>query len=134
MGRMNGNNQKQIGGIEMNAREYFIVPVAKPRMTRADKWRKRPATSKYWKFVDQCKAERVELPCFGAHVTFILPMPASWSRKKKATHNGKPHMSKPDLDNCLKALGDAVYKDDSGIYDIHVTKLWGREGKIIIED
>jgi Holliday junction resolvase RusA-like endonuclease len=42
-------------------------------------------------------------------------------------------MQKPDLDNCLKALSDAIYTNDSGIYDIHVTKLWGKEGKIKIE-
>ena len=113
--------------------EFFICPVAKPRMTRSDKFKKRLATDKYWKFKDQCRLEQVVLPCFGAHVTFILPMPASWSQKKKAQKNGKPHMSKPDLDNCLKALGDAIYEDDSGVYDIWVTKRWGVSGKILIE-
>ena len=117
----------------MNTREYPITPVAKPRMTRADKWRKRPATSKYWHFVDLCKLQRVEFPCFGAHVTFILPMPGSWSKKKKAQMDGKPHMQKPDWDNLGKALSDAIYKDDSGIYDVHITKRWGRDGMIIIE-
>jgi Holliday junction resolvase RusA-like endonuclease len=113
--------------------EYLINPVAKPRMTRADKWRKRPATSKYWHFVDLCKLQRVEFPCFGAHVTFILPMPASWPKKKRATHNGKPHMSRPDLSNLLKALEDAIYQEDSVIYDVQITKRWGPEGKIVIE-
>ena len=32
-----------------------IVPVAKPRMTQSDKWKKRPATDKYWKFKDDLK-------------------------------------------------------------------------------
>jgi len=113
---------------------YPIIPVAKPRMTRADKWRKRPATAKYWHFVDLCRLNRVILPCFGAHVTFILPMPASWSKKKRAIMDGKPHMQKPDWDNLGKAISDAIYKDDSGIYDIHITKQWGYEGKIIIEE
>lgn len=116
----------------MNTREYFIVPVAKPRMTRADKWRKRPATSKYWRFVDLCKLQRVEFPCFGAHVTFILPMPGSWSKKKKRLLDGKPHMQKPDLSNMLKALEDAIYREDSVIYDVQISKRWGLEGKIII--
>ncbi len=122
--------------------EYPINPVAKPRMVRSDRWRKRPATQKYWHFVDLCKLHRVELPCFGAHVTFILPMPKSWSKKRKLQYDGKPHMGSMgnppqkdiDLDNLLKALGDANYGNDSGIYDIWVTKIWGFEGKIIIED
>jgi len=114
--------------------EYFINPVAKPRMVRSDKWRKRPATAKYWHFVDLCKLERVELPCFGAHVTFILPMPKSWSKKKRATMDGKPHMSRPDLSNLLKALEDAIYTEDSVIYDIHIEKRWGLEGKIIVKE
>lgn len=121
--------------------EYFITPIAKPRMSRSDKWKRRPATAKYWKFVDQCRLEKVVLPCFGAHVTFILPMPKSWSQKKKGQMNGKPHMGSMghppekeiDLDNLLKALGDAIYGNDSGIYDIWVTKRWGCMGKIIIE-
>ncbi len=114
--------------------EYFIVPVAKPRMTRSDKWRKRPATAKYWHFVDLCRVNRVELPCFGAHVTFILPMRASWSKKKRAVMDGKPHMSRPDLSNLLKALEDAIYQEDSVIYDVWIEKRWGIEGKILVEE
>lgn len=114
--------------------EYPICPVAKPRMTRADKFSKRPATTKYWNFVDQCKLEKVVLPCFGAHVTFILPMPASWSQKKKAQMNGKPHMQRPDLSNMLKAIEDAIYQEDSVIYSIKIEKRWGMIGKILIEE
>ena len=114
--------------------EYLITPVPKPRMTRRDKWLKppRPGVGRYWKFVTQCKLEKVVLPCFGAHVTFILPMPKTWSKKKRIQHDGKPHMDTPDLDNLLKALGDAIYSNDSGIYDIWIEKKWGVEGKIII--
>ncbi len=123
--------------------EYPIIPIPKPRMTRRDKWLNppRPVVKRYWDFCTQCKLEKVILPCFGAHVTFILPMPKSWSNKKKLLYNGKPHMGsmgnppvkEVDLDNLLKALGDAIYQDDSGIYDIHVSKRWGMEGKIMVE-
>ena len=34
--------------------------------------------------------------------TFILPMPKSWSKKKKQLMHGKPHIIKPDLDNIIK--------------------------------
>ena len=43
------------------------------------------------------------------------------------------NIQKPDLDNLIKAIGDAVYQNDSAIWDIHTTKRWGREGKIIVK-
>ncbi len=113
---------------------YPICPVAKPRMTRSDKWKKRPATAKYWNFKDRCKAARVKLPIAGAQVIFILPMPASWSKTLKDLMNGAPHKQRPDLDNLLKALQDAIYGEDSEIWDVHITKLWGREGRIVIRE
>ena len=125
--------------------EYNITPVPKPRMTRQDKWPNpppkykykewpRPAVKKYRTFCNQCNLEKVILPCYGSHVTFVLPFPQSFSNKRKTKWIGKPHTQRPDLDNLLKALSDAVYGEDSGIYDIWATKRWGTTGKIIIED
>ncbi len=116
--------------------EYFITPVPKPRMTRRDKWLKppRPAVKRYWDFANLCKLLKIVLPCYGAHVIFILPIPQSMPTKKRNELNGKPHMQRPDLSNLLKALEDAIYQEDSVIYDIHVTKLWGLEGMILIEE
>mgnify|MGYP000370789959 CR=1 FL=1 len=112
---------------------YNILPVAKPRMTQRDKWAKRPAVMRYRAFCDQVRAAGVELyPC-GLHVTFVLPMPASWSKRKRSEMDGQPHQQKPDWDNLAKALCDAVYSDDAHIWDMRVTKLWGQEGKIIVE-
>ena len=116
--------------------EYNINPVPKPRMSNRDKFLRppRPPVQRYWHFVDLCRLNRVILPCFGSHVTFILPMPKSWSKKKRAVMDGKPHMSRPDLSNLLKALEDAIYSEDSVIYDIHIEKRWGYEGKIIVKE
>ena len=116
--------------------EYRIIPIAKPRMTRRDKWLDppRPRVKRYWDFCNWCKLEKVALPCYGAHVTFILPLPESLSKKTKKTRNGKPHTIRPDLDNLIKSLSDAIYENDSVIYDIWATKIWGYEGKIIIDD
>jgi len=118
----------------MNLKTHEITPVAKPRMTRRDKWLSppRPGVAKYWRFCDQIKANRVDLPKQGAHVTFIMPMPKSWSKKKKGLMCGEFHEQTPDLDNLLKALGDAVYSQDKDISDIHVSKIWGTRGAIII--
>lgn len=111
---------------------YNILPMGKPRQTRADKWKKRPEVMRYRAFCDHVRLLGVELPEANSHVTFILPMPQSWSKKKRLAYNGKPHQGKPDFDNLMKALMDAIFEDDAHIWDARVTKLWGVEGKIII--
>lgn len=86
---------------------------------------------RYFAFRDEVKLRGVELPdC--SHVTFIIPMPDSWSEKKKLSMDGKPHRQKPDYDNLAKALGDAVYGEDCQLHDIRNTKIWGRVGGIQI--
>ena len=114
--------------------EYLITPIAKPRMTQRDKWLKRPCAMEYWNFRDQCRLKRVKFPCEEAHVTFVLPMPDSWSPKEKIKMEGKKHQSAPDVDNLLKGLADAVYKNDSCVWDVRITKIWGYEGKIVIKE
>ncbi len=114
-------------------KEYLITPVPKPRMTRSDKWKKRDCVVRYYAFKDEVQANKITLPESDYHVTFILPMPKSWSKKKKQEMNGKPHQQKPDKDNLEKALLDAIFDDDCKIWDGRVTKLWGEVGKIVIK-
>ena len=113
--------------------EYSITPTPKPRMTQRDKWKKRPATLKYFAFKDECRLKGVYLPKCGAHITFVIPMPKSWSKKKKESQNNSAHQQRPDVDNLLKALMDAVYGEDCGVYDVRISKYWGINGKIIVE-
>lgn len=89
---------------------------------------------RYRAFCDHVRLLGVTLPESYAHVTFVIPMPKSWSKKKRAEMDGKPHQSKPDKDNLEKALMDALFTDDSHIWDSRVTKLWGETGKIIIRE
>jgi len=60
-------------------------------------------------------------------------MPKGWSEKKKEAHNGRYHQQTPDLSNLQKALEDAVYSQDCKIADMHVTKIWGYRGQIIVQ-
>jgi len=112
---------------------YPITPVAKPRMTQRDKWAKRPIVEQYFKFKDIIKSYKVHLPEMYAHVIFVLPMPKSWSDKKKSEMCYQPHQQRPDVDNLFKALADAIYIDDSHIADVRISKEWGYEGAIIIK-
>lgn len=113
---------------------YPIVPMGKPRMTRADKWKKRPEVMRYWAFCDEVRLRGVAIPESGYHVIFVLPMPQSWSKKKRAEYAGKPHQQKPDRDNLEKALLDAIFDDDCRIWDGRVSKIWGEKGQIIIRE
>lgn len=102
---------------------YDIAPVPKPRMTQRDKWLKRPCVLRYRAFADKCRARRVKLP--GAcRIVFHLPMPRTWSVSKRVQLQGAPHTTKPDLDNLIKALMDAVLKDDAHVFDIRAEKRW----------
>lgn len=120
-------------GFSVNEIIYDITPIPKPRMTQRDKWAKRKTVLNYRAFKDECKLKCVELPVFGAHVTFIIPFPKSYSKKKMRSLDGQPHIQKPDADNLLKALMDAVYGDDSCVYDVRISKYWGFVGQIKIE-
>lgn len=113
---------------------YNINPVGKPRMTQRDRWARRPAVLRYRAFCDECRLRRVSLPAAGAHVTFVIPMPRSWSKKRRAAMAGQPHQQKPDADNLTKALMDAVHADDAHVWDLRVTKVWGEYGQIIVEE
>jgi len=111
--------------------DHPIVPIGKPRMTQRDRWKQRPVVLRYHAFKDLCREWNVELSDH-FRVIFVIPMPKSWSKKKKAAHDGQPHRAKPDIDNVLKALMDAVLEDDSHVWSVRASKRWGYEGKIKI--
>jgi len=115
-----------------------IIPVPKPRMVKSDAWRKRECVIRYWKYKADLESltRNVGYRIDGSlcNVVFVLPMAKSWSKKKKAEHEGKPHQNKPDLDNLIKAFQDCLCKEDSYIHTIdNVKKVWGYEGAIILD-
>jgi len=114
---------------------YHITPIPKPRMTQRDKWLKPPrkCVAQYRAFCDLCRIYRVDL-LNGDAITFILPVPATWSKTKKLAMCGQLHKQKPDLSNLLKALEDAVHpKDDSQLaHYSRLRKVWGWQGGIVI--
>lgn len=110
---------------------YLINPVSKPRMTQSDKWKKRKATSNYWVYKDLLRWEKVEVPT-PCHVIFNISMPHTWSNKKRKSMDGKPHEQKPDIDNLLKGLFDAIFEEDCHIYKILAEKNWAEVGSISI--
>jgi Holliday junction resolvase RusA-like endonuclease len=113
--------------------EYSITPVPKPRMTQRDKWKQRPCVMRYRKFKDECRAAGIEIPESGCSVVFYIPMPKSWSNKKKRDMAYRPHQQRGDLDNYLKSLLDAVMDEDCYVWQITVEKRWHHSGMIRID-
>jgi Holliday junction resolvase RusA-like endonuclease len=112
--------------------DYPITPVPKPRMTRSDRWKKRPAVLRYFAFKDQVREMNVQLPV-PYKVVFHIEMPKSWSKKKRAAMNGQPHLQKPDKDNLEKSLLDSVFEEDSHVWSGWTEKRWAETGFISIE-
>lgn len=120
--------------------EIHINPNTKPRMTRSDKWKERPCVMQYRSFKDELRKEckrlnLIELKPQLQSLIFYIPMPETWSKKKKLLMEGKPHQQSPDIDNFLKAIFDAMLLQDNYIYSIkgELGKYWAKEGMIILE-
>lgn len=92
---------------------------------------KRPPVVRYHAFENEVKLRKVEIPEI-PKIVFHIPMPPSWSEKKKKAHDGQPHRVKPDLDNLLKTVGDSVFKNDAHIWCGWSEKRWSRTGAIEI--
>lgn len=112
-----------------------IQPVAKPRMTRSDRWKKRPVVLKYWQFKDALK-EKAEQKNWNLSkditIYFSIAMPKSWSKKKKKQMNKQPHQQKPDIDNLIKSVLDSLAEDDSYVYSVKAVKSWSEKGNVWI--
>lgn len=73
------------------------------------------------------------------NVLAVMPIPKSTNKKNRQAMLDLEimHMSKPDVDNILKCILDALngyaYPDDKQIVDAGITKQYGEEPKVIVE-
>jgi Holliday junction resolvase RusA-like endonuclease len=141
-------NENEPYKIDYSRRFYLfdIVPISAPRMTQSDRWRVNPehpdinkrqreVVTKYFAYknelIRQAKQLNFEINSV-FEVVFIIPMPNSWSEKKKQKMNGLPCQVKPDTDNLTKAIKDTFCENDSYIWKESAEKRWGHLGSIII--
>lgn len=113
---------------------YIGPVVGKPRMTRSDKWKKRPCVERYWAFKDSITLQS-NLANFklsdGVKITVHIQIPKS---RKKKLYVGQYHQQKPDADNIAKAIFDSLSKKDETIHTLQITKVWDTEDFIEIEN
>ena len=72
-------------------------------------------------------------------ITFIMPITKGWAKyKMQMLRDGEeiPHTKTPDLDNLIKFVKDCltgvIWKDDSQVYQIMATKVYGLDPETII--
>ena len=114
---------------------FSVKPLAKPRMTQRDKWACRPCVVRYWEFKDELTALADEFKFTLPDqflITYNIPFPKSYSKKKKDSLRGKPHKMKPDIDNLTKAILDVFMTEDSSVWSYWSRKFWADEPSIVI--
>ncbi len=80
-------------------------------------------------------AEVLETPVTVA-IYITVPIPASYSKKRtEACLSGSERpIKKPDIDNVAKcfldAMNEIVYKDDTQVLTLHITKVYGTVGMV----
>lgn len=123
----------------------FTVPVVPRGWARARRkgnvYFVDPETSAFKRAVTRCAAEAMRRSVLFEGpvemiVISIMPVPASWSRKKtEAALAGQVRpVAKPDADNLAKAVMDAlnlvVYRDDAQIVDLRSIKFYGARPEV----
>lgn len=104
-----------------------VVMMGKPRMTRRDKWQKRPNVVRYRALADEIRAQIPKEALHGVlglDIEVFFPMPKIWSEEKQAAFAGKLHQSTPDYDNVAKAGGDILFEDDRALAFGRTIKYW----------
>ena len=72
-------------------------------------------------------------PPWSLSVTAVRAMPASWSKRRRAAMAGAWCMTKPDADNIVGAVMDALFEDDAAVVSVTCRKVWGATAELRIE-
>lgn len=114
-----------------------VKPQGYKRMSRKSVWKYKDYHDYMNTIRETCQKARFE-PGDALSLDFYIPMPKSWSKKKKAEMEFEPHQNRPDLDNLVKAVLDALFYQkkggDSCVYMLDAAKTWRYEGMVIIRN
>jgi Holliday junction resolvase RusA-like endonuclease len=125
---------------------FDIVPMGAVRMSQSDKWktnpnhsdtnkRQREVVTRYFAFKNTLRKQAQLLDYQQSDVleiVFCVPMPSSWSNKKKQQFNKTPVKSRPDIDNYVKAFMDSLLIEDGNVWKVKAEKRYAFFGSIIV--
>jgi Holliday junction resolvase RusA-like endonuclease len=115
------------------------IPASRPRVTRFKntydpKFKEKKIAKSI--IAKQWQRDPLNQP-LNVSIEFHMPIPLSWSQNKRTSHQGIPHVSRPDTDNllkfCLDTMNGIVFQDDSCVYGIHALKVYSEQPKTIIK-
>jgi Holliday junction resolvase RusA-like endonuclease len=114
----------------------------RPRATRQGRVYTPAATVNAEAWVRACAVEQVGNPCLDGALTLradiTVPVASSWPKKRteQALSGALRPTGKPDADNVLKLLSDAlngvVWRDDAQLVEVMVTKRYGEKPSTIL--
>lgn len=107
-------------------RVFFRIPRDKLRPSGLKRLLRIEAYNKYKvDLLAEAKSKGFVVPHQGLSIKFMLPVPPSWSKKKKKQYHMTLHTAKPDLDNLLKAFLDSLCVEDKYIAHYgELAKYW----------
>lgn len=120
-----------------------IKPMGAVRMTQRSKWKDERAKAYLdYKNVIAWEAKKhIKKPLPGplqVTLAFYYPIPKSWSKQKKleADDQGIMPMVKPDIDNVVKGVFDALtgiaWEDDRFVVDLRTFKRYSHNPGIVV--
>lgn len=120
-----------------------IEPMGAVRMTQRSKWKDATAQRylSYKNFIGLVARQHITEPLdkpVSVKLAFYYPIPKSWSKVKKDDANDQGIMPavKPDIDNCIKGVFDALngvaWKDDNLVVDVWSMKRYSHEPMIVV--
>lgn len=125
---------------------FDVIPMGAVRMTQSDRWktnpehdnimqRQRKEVTRYFKLKDDIRSQAIQMnfeQLDTLEIIFCVPMPTSWSAKKRNDMNKMPVKTRPDIDNYVKAFLDSLLKEDGNIWQIKAEKRYAFKGSIIV--
>lgn len=125
---------------------FDVVPMGAVRMSSSDKWKTNPlhknpqkrqriVVGKYFNFKNKVRQQALEMNYKMSgilEIIFLVPIPNSWSEKKKIRHNKQPVITRPDIDNYCKAFMDAIEIEDGFVWKIIAEKRHAFKGSILV--
>ncbi|MCM3425595.1 RusA family crossover junction endodeoxyribonuclease [Bacillus paralicheniformis] len=117
-----------MGAVRMTGRGKFVKPNAKRYLSYKDFIK--------FKAKEQLKGQEFFTGPIEVEILFLMPIPKSWAKWKKRVAPGKRHTVKPDIDNLIKGVFDALnqiaWMDDNQVSEVTACKRYSENPGITV--